>query len=961
MKSKGSEWHRWDLHFHTPSSYDYGDNSVTNQDIIAEMLKNNISAFAVTDHHEIDIERYKELSILGQEVGITVLPGIEFLSDARGKDPIHFIGIFPETSDIEYIWDQIKNTTAIKKVRSEGKHQNQVYCDLEETIILINELNGISTIHAGGKSGSIENITHALPHGEAQKTEIAKKIDIYELGKECDQEGYKKYVFPSIGKTIPMIICSDNHNIKKYITKQKLWIKGTPNFEGLKYSLNEPECRFYIGEEPPILKRVRENKTKYIKSLSIKRTGRHDQNDIWFEETNIPLNNELVSIIGNKGNGKSAISDIIALCANTEHSTDFLFLQKNKFKKKGLADRFSASLTFESNITTEDRSLDHNIDESQVQLVRYLPQSYFEKVCNEIGKVEALRKEIEKVVFQYVPQHKRLNKTDFKDLIDFKKESIDKEISHLTEEISQINNKIITLEDKTDPEYRKNIISKKKIKEEELTTHITSRPPEQIDPATQAESEEIAGKKISLLKLNENKELIEKEIAAARKSITEYSIKIEELSNIKRGLKNKTEELSRYISEKTNLARELGVDLNSAVKIETNFSLLDEKIQELEKLSTIESNKLITKEHSPDTPYSALDLHSKLKQCATESAQITSELSSEQAAHQAYIDTMREWEKTKLEIQGDSDIVDSLVYLEKHIEYIDNQLTPVLTEARNIRLSKTLTIFEKKSEIKEFYDEIKSEINGQLSTFKVTDLEIASTFHTEDSFKGSILRHIKQNRTGSFYGAEDGATLLQENLISTTDWNDSKSIENFLTQIIEHLEIDKRTSTTNEQRTYIGDIVKNRSELYDYLFSLKYVEPSYDLQQGGKSLEQLSPGEKGALLLVFYLVLDKEDIPLIIDQPEDNLDNNSVAKILVPFIREAKKKRQIILITHNPNLAVVSDSEQIIRVSIDKKNGNTFDFVSGGIENKIITDVIINVLEGTVPAFSLRKNKYQIK
>ena len=66
MNSKGSEWNRWDLHFHTPSSYDYKDKTVSNVDIVNEMKRNSIAAFAVTDHHVIDINRYKELKELGK-------------------------------------------------------------------------------------------------------------------------------------------------------------------------------------------------------------------------------------------------------------------------------------------------------------------------------------------------------------------------------------------------------------------------------------------------------------------------------------------------------------------------------------------------------------------------------------------------------------------------------------------------------------------------------------------------------------------------------------------------------------------------------------------------------------------------------------------------------------------------------------------------------------------------------
>ena len=64
------------------------------------------------------------------------------------------------------------------------------------------------------------------------------------------------------------------------------------------------------------------------------------------------------------------------------------------------------------------------------------------------------------------------------------------------------------------------------------------------------------------------------------------------------------------------------------------------------------------------------------------------------------------------------------------------------------------------------------------------------------------------------------------------------------------------------------------------------------------------------------------------------------------------------MVTHNPNLAVVADAEQVIRVSIDKENGNKFSFISGSIENPVINEAIVDVLEGTMPAFSSRRAKY---
>jgi len=144
-----------------------------------------------------------------------------------------------------------------------------------------------------------------------------------------------------------------------------------------------------------------------------------------------------------------------------------------------------------------------------------------------------------------------------------------------------------------------------------------------------------------------------------------------------------------------------------------------------------------------------------------------------------------------------------------------------------------------------------------------------------------------------------------------------------------------------------------------YISTLSHLKPIYNLQWDGKGVELLSPGERGQLLLIFYLLIDRNSTPLIIDQPEENLDNQTVYKVLVPCIKEAKEKRQVILVTHNPNLAVVCDAEQIICVKMDKKDNNTVSYATGAIENPVINHKIVEILEGTEPAFNVRKSKYQ--
>jgi hypothetical protein len=177
---------------------------------------------------------------------------------------------------------------------------------------------------------------------------------------------------------------------------------------------------------------------------------------------------------------------------------------------------------------------------------------------------------------------------------------------------------------------------------------------------------------------------------------------------------------------------------------------------------------------------------------------------------------------------------------------------------------------------------------------------------------------------------------------------------------MEHICKDKRPAKANEERR-IADQLKGGfhvSDLYDFIFGLAYLEPRYLLKLGDKELHQLSPGEKGTLLLIFYLILDQNDIPLVLDQPDENIDQQTVFTLLVPCIREAKKTRQVFIITHNPNLAVVCDAEQFIYCSIDKANKNRITYISGALESPECNIKASTVLEGTLAAFDNRNEKY---
>lgn len=221
-------------------------------------------------------------------------------------------------------------------------------------------------------------------------------------------------------------------------------------------------------------------------------------------------------------------------------------------------------------------------------------------------------------------------------------------------------------------------------------------------------------------------------------------------------------------------------------------------------------------------------------------------------------------------------------------------------------------------------------------------------FMRNDNLAEDILRYIDQKFKGKFGRSRDDAFKELDKMIRSTDFNDVESVLSFVHQVAE---------TATEDFNIVSQKVANRQEFYDLIFGLDYIGVNFKLKMGGRDLAELSPGERGIVLLIFYLALSKESKPIIIDQPEDNLDNQSVYSKLVPCICRAKQRRQVIVVTHNPNIAVACDAEQIIYCEMDK-DAYQIQYQAGSIENPEIRDHIVDVLEGTMPAFDLRRLKY---
>lgn len=172
---------------------------------------------------------------------------------------------------------------------------------------------------------------------------------------------------------------------------------------------------------------------------------------------------------------------------------------------------------------------------------------------------------------------------------------------------------------------------------------------------------------------------------------------------------------------------------------------------------------------------------------------------------------------------------------------------------------------------------------------------------------------------------------------------------------------------------------KNKFDHIEKVFSKQYYNAFYEIKYQNDNFSEMSPGKKSFVILKLILDFSMRKVPVLIDQPEDNLDNKTIYNDLTRYLRDTKQRRQIILVSHNPNAVVGADCENIIianQHSEQEKNRNyrRFDYINGALENNkvksedkgfilenySIREHVCKILEGGEEAFRDREQKYGI-
>jgi len=769
---RGSLWNRWDLHFHTPSSFDYDDKSVSNQQIIDCLANAGVRVVAITDHHTMDVCRIRELQTLAKD-RITFLPGIELRSD-HGGEPIHYICIFPEDCNLADVWTTLQGSLGLTTtdIQKRGGDQS-VYVPIESGAAATRKLGGIVSIHAGEKSNSIESISNREQFQRRIKYDITKEhVDLMEIGQLKDIDSHLKIIFPTTGLDKPLVLCSDNHNATDYTIKSPLWLRADPTYRGLLMALREPRDRVFIGDRPSGVVRVEQNRTKYIRSISFRRKIDAPITEQWFGG-DVLFNHGLVAIVGNKGSGKSALSDTLGLLGATKNADAFSFLSKYRFRHPsgGFAGYFDATLEWESG-ETSTKCLADAIKPEEIERLKYLPQDHVETVCNEIAGIgeEGFEQELKAVIFSHVPDAERLGHATLDELVRFQTGEKQKRIDSLLKQLREVSRSRAILEAQADPTTKRELLERIKQRNLELEAHDKVKPTEVPNPVTYTGT---LAPDSSLLRelatVEATKKTLSNQITKASDTLRIAERRHAVAKRLLEKLDNFEKDFEVFKTSLNEDAIELGLTTDELV-IMTITKTKPAKVRDDAAAAITTTKRQLDVAEPPG-------LRKQLAAAETKIAEFQSKLDAPNRLYQAHLKTLEEWKATRALIEGDEKEPESLKGLQSALTALD-QLPEKIEKARDEQIILSLQIHSEKLAQAEVYRKLYGSVQGFIDSHVLAKDKLKLEFRAEltnEDFAGRLLDLLALNRRGSFMGIDEGRARA-ESLIQSTKWDDTESV-----------------------------------------------------------------------------------------------------------------------------------------------------------------------------------------
>lgn len=924
---RGSEWRKWDLHLHSDAS----DGKMNCQQIVDKAIENNIDVIALTDHHTAkNIDLIKSLAYAK---GLSVISGIEFRTE-YGEKSVHIIGLFPdEFGGIQFnsknLEDFIINPLDLAEARIIQKGKEKLISEGKSPSDISNEIafkTGLFLVQVDFKKAADLIHKHGglvIPHAGTKENSIDTEM------KHEGKPGVTLYnslgtVKEELFKSGYIDICEirkENDNEDFYLNK----FNKPSIIASDAHSLNEIGSKYvWIKADPTFegLRQITFEPKDRVKIQNLKpdsKSERHIISEVQFLSSDNLFGNQKLLINENLNAIIGGKSSGKSLLLHSMANSIDPEQVERISKRLGFEGyNFAESYDFEVIWKNGDKDiLSDSNPDNKFRKITYIPQLYINYLAEKNNKDE-LNALIQNILLQ---------DSVFKSFYEQKKD----EIANTTGEIETQLANFLTI--------RSNAIDlNKKIKENGTSESISKA-------IKNLEAQIAEGQKLSNLSPEEVQ------------SYNVLSKEKEKLENSLRAVQDKETVINKIWQEVINSRSNLIGEAATASKIARKGQLdriLDELTEIPEDIAKIK-NRIIT---DYETLINNLKSEIADLKLIDKKKEITAAIEKNKVALAPYLKKLAgQQELKKLTEQLQKEIQKKI-----QSENFEKQFKTTFEEYKTTQqyISDLLSIRYT------IYKEIIEEINS-------TKREIG-----EEITLNCALIYRKDNFP--FYEQPNKAAISKEHYFNTL-FNDTLVNYDLVPPLYasiwkvsdEILYLTQDRTIPLKQKIFIEDIFKGLvNDAFELDFKVTYKQDE---------LLQMSPGKKGTVLLILFLQISSAEYPILIDQPEDNLDNRTIYELLCTIIKEKKSDRQIIIVSHNANLVVATDSENIVVANqegqdpLKEKSQYRFEYVNGSLEYSFkkdekrkgilfqqgIKEHVCDVLEGGDEAFKQRERKYSIK
>lgn len=719
------------------------------------------------------------------------------------------------------------------------------------------------------------------------------------------------------------------------------WIKGAVSFDTLRQACLAPIDRAYVGDQPP----PRATPSQVIRRVSLSGAS-------WAKTPSVELNPGLVAIIGARGSGKTALADIIAAGCDAVRDTDNK--QSFLYRAREFLDGASVTVEWEVGDDKATRPLDASdeVDFGDSPDVypraQYLSQKFVEDLCSSDGVTDELLREIERVIFESHDVPSREGALDFDELLDLR--ATRHRQARLREEqaLSVLSDRIGTELEKT------KLVPGLKTQVSEKTKLIARYTEDRARLMTKGSQERIA--RLHAL------------TAAVTKVRGHY-----------RWFKNQEQALLALNDEVTDLRQHRAPEAlrqtkerhgahylndeewpNFLLKYTGNVDgVIQQRLGDARKNAAAWLGTALSQPPAPETPLIADD--------ADLDNQTISVLEAEIRRVEALVGIDRQtadrFSAVSKRIEEETSALARLNERLADCETAKERVAELLKEREQTYVRAFEAILAEQDVLEELYAPLMNRLAGSGGSLGKLSFSIKRVADVE-AWARAGEKLLDLRRQGPFKG--EGTLQKRAEAALKPAWETGEA--GAVSAAISHFRTDNQVGLLEHSPIPKSEVTSYRAwlkQFAEWLYSTKHISVHYSVDYDGIDIRKLSPGTRGIVLLLLYLALDDaDDRPLIIDQPEENLDPKSIFDELVGLFIQAKRKRQVIIVTHNANLVVNTDADQIIVAHAGPHQaGNlppiTYEY--GGLEEARVRKAVCDILEGGESAFQERARRLRIR